>query len=70
MKASVIIDFRDKYHFNVVYSKGDVVDFDAERVSALEKAGVLKRITAEAKTEKEEKDTAEAKTEKGEKDKK
>ena len=56
MKASVIIDFRDKYHFNVVYSKGDVVDFDAERVSVLEKAGVLKRITAEAKTEKGEKD--------------
>lgn len=56
MKASVIAEFRDKDHFNVVYSKGDVVDFDAERVSALEKAGVLKRITAEAKTRKGEKD--------------
>ena len=56
MKASVIAEFRDKNHFNIVYSKGDVVDFDAERVSALEKAGVLKRITAEVKTKKGEKD--------------
>ena len=56
MKASVIAEFRDKNHFNIVYSKGDVVDFDAERVSSLEKAGVLKRITAEVKTKKGEKD--------------
>lgn len=56
MKASVIAEFRDKNHFNIVYSKGDVVDFDAERVSALEKAGVLKRITAEEETKKGEKD--------------
>lgn len=56
MKASVIAEFRDKNHFNIVYSKGDVVDFDAERVSALEKAGVLKRITAEEKTKEGEKD--------------
>ena len=56
MKASVIAEFRDKNHFNIVYSKGDVVDFDAERVSVLEKAGVLKRITAKEKTKEGEKD--------------
>lgn len=51
MKATVLIPFRDKHDHKVVYSPGDVKEFDNDRVVALAARGLVKPLEEASKTE-------------------
>lgn len=44
MRGEVISPFHDKYHFNILYKEGDVVDFDTERMNDLIDRKLCKKL--------------------------
>lgn len=52
MKATVLIPFRDKHDHKVVYSPGDVKEFDNDRVVALAARGLVKPLKKPPKPKK------------------
>ena len=64
MKGEVISPFRDKFHFNIIYEVGAIVDFDEERMNSLIERKLCKMLevqndnsSASPKDDKEIKDT-------------
>lgn len=53
MKVTILVPFRDKHDHKVVYSPGEVKDFDNDRVVALAARGLVKAIEAEPQPEAE-----------------
>lgn len=50
MKGIVINPFRDKYHFNTEYKKGDVVEFDKVRMEDLFSRNLCKKFEEQEET--------------------
>lgn len=44
MKGEVISPFRDKFHFNILYEVGAIVDFDEERMNSLIERKLCKKV--------------------------
>ena len=64
MRGEVISPFRDKFHFNIIYEVGAIVDFDEERMNSLIERKLCKMLevqndnsSASPKGDKEIKDT-------------
>lgn len=51
MKVTILVPFRDKHDHKVVYSPGEVKDFDNDRAVALAARGLVKAIEAEPQPE-------------------
>lgn len=49
MKGEVINRFRDKFHFNILYEVGAIVDFDEERMNDLFARKLCKKIEEQDK---------------------
>lgn len=53
MKVTILVPFRDKHDHKVVYSPGEVKEFDNDRAVALATRGLVKPLETEAKTDAE-----------------